>query len=829
MKVGIARRTQMLQWAWRYASVGVLVTGLHVVVAMAWIHGIGDQPVMANGMAFCVAALVGFLVNTRWSFSTQMSRNVFARYLTVTGLVFVLTLVVSAAGHRIGLSPLGTTGLVALTTPPVSFALHALWTYRIPGQRDPALTRDAGELDIKTLVLMAAILACARWPSINYPLPLNVDESQALANVLRMAATGIGWANSDGTTVGPLNSLVLGWPQLLNLDATFWTMRMTALTLIVVIFASMMYGLGIWLGRARTRVVMIVPTCIYALSAHADMLHYSSELLSLALLGLANALILRLAHSRAPASTAQAWLLGLSLGAVPFAKLQAAPIAAAMLAGGFFVTGARRWPQRQQLNVLVASMLPGALLLAPLLLRHEFNHFWLSYIAWAGLYVKASLSLDQFNRLLAAEPIVQTAVYALIGIAGLACSSLALSRLARINSASKPDEAPWLGVLSYSALLCAISLWACTKPGNMFPHYLQLFLPWLIQFTAIAWADASKGGGIAIQVTPILILGTAIASIRPPWQDFQKAFDKVVGNVPESHFNRPQLWGWIVPDGSPLLVWGWMPHWYVWADARPATRETHTYAQIVASSLQGYFRQRWLADWDKTPPFIVLDAVHGASFGFHNADTEGPKIFEEFQRRLSAGFTRISPQDADPNCAVLYVRSELAQGFLDRRVQPASVVAKVDGLDVDKGTARLFDLSLTEDSCSDYWLLPHNRLGSLDITLQRSEAIAEIRILNTGNSQGRNRMSTRLSLQFLQRGRLVHQAHMSLKPHPYWTVLPLPASIDVDHIHIDILEFAGRGAGLNEILLLRPDGHSAPVRNGSTPSSAVRPGTGLLQ
>ena len=65
---------------------------------------------------------------------------------------------------------------------------------------------------------------------------LNIDESQMMANAIRLQLNNYNIFQFDGTSSGFLNSLILTWPSLLNLDVTFLSTRITAIILISVIF-----------------------------------------------------------------------------------------------------------------------------------------------------------------------------------------------------------------------------------------------------------------------------------------------------------------------------------------------------------------------------------------------------------------------------------------------------------------------------------------------------------------------------------------------------------------------------------------------------------------
>ncbi|NJD07397.1 MAG: GtrA family protein, partial [Methylococcaceae bacterium] len=68
----------------RFGISGLLVTGLHVAVAVAFIRLILPDPPLANGVAFTVATLFSYLINTLWSFSSRLHGRTLARFAVVS-------------------------------------------------------------------------------------------------------------------------------------------------------------------------------------------------------------------------------------------------------------------------------------------------------------------------------------------------------------------------------------------------------------------------------------------------------------------------------------------------------------------------------------------------------------------------------------------------------------------------------------------------------------------------------------------------------------------------------------------------------------------------
>lgn len=118
--------------AFRFAVAGTLATGVHVAVAAVMLKVLLLGPALANGIAFAVATIGSFVVNTTWSFASRMDSARFARFGTVSLIGCGLAMGVAAAAEAAGFGPWAGIAFVVLAVPPVTFVLHNAWTYRQP-------------------------------------------------------------------------------------------------------------------------------------------------------------------------------------------------------------------------------------------------------------------------------------------------------------------------------------------------------------------------------------------------------------------------------------------------------------------------------------------------------------------------------------------------------------------------------------------------------------------------------------------------------------------------------------------------------------------------
>jgi len=121
----------------RFGITGIANTGIHALVALLCLEGfflgvpaIVAGPVVANGIAFLVATAFSYVVNTLWSFSTDINLRNFQRFIVVAVLGLCAAMGLARLAELVGLPPLGSVVLVVCVMPFVNFGLHSLWTYR---------------------------------------------------------------------------------------------------------------------------------------------------------------------------------------------------------------------------------------------------------------------------------------------------------------------------------------------------------------------------------------------------------------------------------------------------------------------------------------------------------------------------------------------------------------------------------------------------------------------------------------------------------------------------------------------------------------------------
>ena len=114
----------------RFCITGAFNTALHGLIAITCIEILYLHPAIANGIAFICATTTSYMINTQWTFSTQITNKTFVKFALVSlfGLLATVTLAWLAEhyqlSHYLGIL------LTVLFVTPITFALHLRWSYQ---------------------------------------------------------------------------------------------------------------------------------------------------------------------------------------------------------------------------------------------------------------------------------------------------------------------------------------------------------------------------------------------------------------------------------------------------------------------------------------------------------------------------------------------------------------------------------------------------------------------------------------------------------------------------------------------------------------------------
>lgn len=502
------------------------------------------------------------------------------------------------------------------------------------------------------LVLLLVLLA-GRWPGLLLPRELNPDESHVFAGTHALAHDPVFWRAIDGATSGPLNFFALmpaGW--VFGWDS-FPGIRLTALLLLAGCLTLVHQCLALVYPPRAVRLATLSAAAFEAVTNSVDLLHYSTELLSLLwLAGAGYAAGRRWLRAGGPGWSG---LGGLLLGAVPMSKLQAAPLALASGAVWLWAEWRARGPGggRHLVYLVVGAVLPLVLFVVPVLIAGHWDNFITSYFLFNFSYTATGTdSLLQLLRDVSAKSIEQDSLLGFWLPATLIWCALAFrvrplpDRAARVTT--------WLAFgATVVAILCVL------RAGRPFLHYWQLVVP-----PVTLLLGALLGNLAAAPVTrrwsdrSLIALCALVLLAGPYWHRVRNP-NRLVGAF--TYFERhprntvsARVLAHARP-GETLAVWGWANYLYVETGLRQATQDAQIERAITPGPLQAFFRDRFLADLMVTRPALFVDAVGPCSLYFQSPALKHDRNYPELGAVIRTDYVLVDEVDG----AQIYRRRDL--------------------------------------------------------------------------------------------------------------------------------------------------------------------------
>ncbi|MBC7367401.1 MAG: hypothetical protein H7343_11430 [Undibacterium sp.] len=553
--------------------------------------------------------------------------------------------------------------LAALAAPSLGWVFLLLATAGVLGPLCTARFRSPPRW-VWGLLLAAALLAF-RWPLLWVPHQQNPDESQLIAGAITLRYDPVFWRSVDGGTAGPLDFYPLlpaAWGDGI---ASYPIARLIGLATVLgtILFAGEALNLLVRLTVARA--VVLPAVAFHALTTHPDFTHYSTELMPSLLLAAAGWLIARQVQSP---SSARLWLIALLLGAAPWAKPQAMPLAG-LLWLLTFAQNFRATPRPSWMPLIAGALLPALAcfglaastgqiehLITPLFLNNFYYvRFNAGYFSWAQ-----TTALQWQNVLLDG--------YLGLWLTGaFAFALFALARAFRAPAAHR-RLAALAALLLFAGVICALG------PRRPTPHHLHFLMLPVIWATGAALALALRDSpvrpaGARPPPSTLLIVALFLLFALAPqfvWRARQPAGPAAFHHLTAApaQLQLAALIRRLSAPGEPLAIWGWRSSLYVESGRPQATRQAHTETQIYPGPLQPYYLRRYIEDFQASNPPVFIDAVGPGNFAFTDL-RRAHESFSPLRAAITARYTYIATLGG----VRLYARNDRLS-LLDRVAAP---------------------------------------------------------------------------------------------------------------------------------------------------------------
>jgi hypothetical protein len=429
--------------------------------------------------------------------------------------------------------------------------------------------------------------------------------------------------------------------------------------------------------------------------------HYSSELAPLALLALALSQI-----ERRPLAAA------FVAGCLPWAKLQAAPLAVAVVGWQLWQAWRNRpagsaLPWRRGAALIGLAAAPSLLGIILVAAFGQFGHFYRRFFLQNVAYVQAGLPFDTVVQDMARFTRESGNFYPWLGATLLLLAVLGLVYLrqqvkpppqvwrdlkehaqrkgfivasiwsgllfllgAGTTHMVKKRKLPptfWLGVaLTLMAVVCIVA------PARASLHYLLLLTLPLTLWTGVLLCDLWASGN-----SRRLLAGLAfLCALAPFYPRVGKGTPDMVGLLAE-HWRQPYtalgqvLRRWHQP-GARMALWGWLSSAYVEGGLSQATQDTVSQWCILDVPQREYYRATFLSDLQRNRPAVFVDAVGPGAPFFFNRATEAHEIYPALADYVRQHYHLV----IDLNHARVYARTDI----LEQHPLPASELKRLVGL-----------------------------------------------------------------------------------------------------------------------------------------------------
>lgn len=503
--------------------------------------------------------------------------------------------------------------------------------------------------------VILALLVAGRWTTFVLPRELNPDESFMLAGAHALRIDPVFWRAVDGHTSGPLSFLVL-WPagELFGWIG-FLPTRLTSLGLLTITFTLLHQCLALITGRQVARLVLLGAVVCEALTNSVGLLHYSTELLPMALLtGATYAAIRRWSQ---PDGGGWNFLGGLLLGAVPLTKLQAAPLAAVAGLGWLAaeLVAARGRGYRAPLLLVGGALLPGALVGGQIAFTGEWANVLIPYLQY-NLGYSGHAGQPMGNVLSSSwRFFVNEDSLLHLWLAGSAVWIVLMLR--RQQSPLRPVRL----LVLFSAAACGLSLWIILLPHRAFVHYWQfIVVPVTLLTGALTGNMLSAPPNPANRRRRWLVAVCAIGLIEVLLYQRSQRPSRLMTTLAYREIAPASAFSAMVArhsrPGESLAIWGWSSYVYVEAGLRQAVRDANCERVIEDTPYRQFYRDRYLADIQRARPEWFLDSIGPASVLYGDRQYAHERNFPELAEFIRANYVQV----AEVEEARLYRRQDLA-------------------------------------------------------------------------------------------------------------------------------------------------------------------------
>jgi hypothetical protein len=468
------------------------------------------------------------------------------------------------------------------------------------------------------LILSAVLVVLMRLPILLFNQEINPDESQIIAHAITLSQYPTYWESVDGTTIGPINNYMLLIPAFLGLGFDYTAIRLLGLVWVIGSLWFFYQSVKNFFDAPTAQLSLLPPLFFLAFTQDPDFVHYSSEQLPLFLLNVALWSVSKINVARSN-SFVGIFLLGVVLGLNPFAKIQVVPQVAVIGLWAVISLYQHKHFLKSVLVLVAGGLAVPVFIVAFAGLVGVLDDLWDYYVLGNLIYAGGSSLVEAIFRLPSFFA-KSTDFLLYLGSLGLISVLSFFQKDKRLSASNQ--------IRAFVVLWLVAALYAATKTGNDFVHYLNLCIYPVALLGALFIYKSQKNGSL-VPVAALAVLIPFLVSFGLKAIQHRPLNVYVSGNdhrVPVSAVSKLIL-KYAQPTDR-LVVWGWMCRYHVETQMPQGTAENHSERSIYPHPLRQKYYQRYLDDLKKNHPKVFVDAV-GNSLWLNDRSTQAHEAFAE--------------------------------------------------------------------------------------------------------------------------------------------------------------------------------------------------------
>lgn len=446
------------------------------------------------------------------------------------------------------------------------------------------------------------------------------DEGGLIAGALTLLHDPRFWISVDNTTIGPVSTFSLVLIPLFGGTINYGTIKL--LGIIVWILSTVLLFrafINLYNSKIARLAVLPVVACVSTFNVW-DYVAFNGEHIPVLLLSVCAYLYSKMELDNIRHTGIYTALLGITLGLLPYAKVQAAPIAAAF--GVVLVLISLLEGNKKYVLLVIGGIFPTILLFIYLIVFGAFGDFWQSYILNNLIYANEGFFGETKDISLLSNvakfpayllKFTDTRLYFLMQFLVVLSGTVIL--IFKRRSLDKGD----FRIIIIGYVVVAASIYSILLPKNNWTHYLLLLIvPLTFLFGSVLGLlkqllEKEKlltAGSSRYLAAGVLILLTTTLPSEYVLVNKNSAF-RMASENSDSGKNYTEVAKTIFKYASPgerIAVWGFA-FYYEETGMAQGTREAHTERQMNEGVQKEYYINRWINDLNENNPPILLESL----------------------------------------------------------------------------------------------------------------------------------------------------------------------------------------------------------------------------